>query len=154
MSSYLIDEKKNFIESLNIIKKTYDVTITFTGTNTSYFYEMNINNVSDFISDLQSGKLIYGNMVSRSIGFSGRDDLYTEYISALTNIYPKIFALFGLAYRFDTEIFTIDSSAEWYTVKTTVTATSLTPVFSFNTTEELQGDLNLTGYKINLYLQS
>lgn len=112
MPGYLIDEKKNFIESLSLIKKTYDATITFTGTNTSYFYEMNINNVSDFISDLQSGKLIYGYMVSKSKGFSDSDALYTEYISALTNIYPKIFAIFGLGYRFDTEIFTIDSSAE------------------------------------------
>lgn len=155
MPCYLIDEKKNLTESLSLIKKTYNVTITFTGTNTSHFYDMNMDNVSEFISDLQSEKLICANMISKSVGYSGNDSMYTELVSPLTCIYPKMFAIFGYVYSFETEIITVTSSiAEYYVTHIEARATNLDTTFSFKTDEKLQGDLTLTSYRVDLYLWS
>ena len=155
MPCYLIDEKKNLTESLSLIKKTYNVTITFTGTDTSPFYDMNMDNVSEFISDLQSEKLICANMISKSVGYSGNDSMSTELISPLTYIYPKRFGGLGTVYYFETEIFTVASSiVECYETHIQAQATNLYTTFSFKTDKKLQGDLTLTSYRIDLYLWS
>ena len=155
MPCYLIDEKKNLTESLSLIKKTYNATITFTGTDTSPSYNMNMDSVSEFISDLQSEKLICANMISKSVGYSGNDSMSTELISPLTYIYPKRFGGFGTVYSFETKIFTVTSSIiERYETYIQAQANSMDTVFSFQTDEKLQGNLTLTSYRIDLYLWS